>query len=57
MADHKKDAVRVVGMCNGCDKTIMINQDTRLCEKCTAPEPPKNGLEPWGWAPSPKGKT
>ena len=46
VTEDKKDAVRVVGMCNGCDQTIMIDQETRLCEKCTKPKPPTFGF---GW--------
>jgi len=54
MQEDKKDVVRVVGMCNGCDQTIMINQETRLCEKCTPMELPENIFN-WVYAP-PKGK-
>ena len=55
MADPKKDAVRVVGMCNGCDQTIMIDQETRLCEKCTPP--PMIKAFDFNWASwPPKGK-
>jgi len=54
MQKDKKDVVRVVGLCNECSHTIMINQETRLCEKCTPMELPDNIFN-WVYSP-PKGK-